>query len=197
MLICAALAVVSLSGCAELNADVHVTNPAGALPGARTYAIARSPSQTDSTLHPAYGGVLRGTLANYGFSEAEMPQARYVLSIAYDTRPAGVGVNTASCADATCPSAAPAASEAPFSLFGGQQFRHSLTLRFFERASGQEVYKVSASRSDRDADPLHAMPVLVKSALAKFPFTPPADWRVKLRAGEASGEPVVVSVKPQ
>ncbi|MDI7066128.1 hypothetical protein QMO17_33330, partial [Klebsiella pneumoniae] len=89
--------------------------------------------------------------------------AHYLLSIAYATRPAAVGVGTKDCAPGMCERS----PEAPFSLFGGRAYQHTLTLRFFERASGREVYKVSAASSDRDADPLHAMPLLVKSALAR------------------------------
>jgi hypothetical protein len=71
-----------------------------------------------------------------------------------------------------------------------------LTLRFFEQTSGSEVYTVSAVSEDHDADPLHAIPYLVKSALAQFPFADHADWRVKLRADAADGSPKVVSMKP-
>jgi hypothetical protein len=40
------------------------------------------------------------------------------------------------------------------------------------------------------------MPVLVKSALATFPFDAPPDWRVKLQQEKANGVPTVISVKP-
>jgi hypothetical protein len=55
---------------------------------------------------------------------------------------------------------------------------------------------VSAASSDRDAGPLHTMPALVKSALAKFPFDAPPDWRVKPRSEKTGGVPEVVSLKP-
>lgn len=208
----------ALSGCTGLNADVHATNlgavhtgavhtgdvhTGAGLQGERTYAIARlpSPGAADAGSEAAvprapYEALLRDELAKYGLTPQTGPamqqHAHYIVSIAHDTRPADVRVNTAPCPEDAC-SATPAP---PFALFGGQVFQHSLTLRFFERTSGQEVYKVSAASSDRDADPLHAMPLLVKSAMAKFPFAAPADWRVKLRAGQAGGAPDVVSVKP-
>lgn len=192
ILICAALAAVSLSGCAGLSADVHTANPSATLSGERTYAIARMPSQEENADHPPFESVLRDELAKQGFAEAAGQPAHYLLSVAYETRPASVGVGVKDCPQNDCVRP----PEAPFSLFGGRAYQHALTLRFFERASGQEVYKVSAVSSDRDADPLHAMPALVKSALAKFPFDAPPDWRVKLRADETSGVPGVVSVKP-
>ncbi len=192
ILICAALAAASLTGCAGLSADVHTANPAAALQGEQTYAIERMPSQDDSADHSQFEALLRDELAKNGFVDTDGKPAHYLLSIAYDTRPATVGVSTADCAADACGRPV----EPAFSLFGQRTYRHALTLRFFERASGQEVYKVSATSSDRDADPLHAMPALVKSALAKLPFGAPPDWRVKLRAAQAGGMPDVVSVKP-
>ncbi|WP_175152851.1 DUF4136 domain-containing protein [Paraburkholderia ultramafica] len=189
-LMCAALAAASLTGCAGLNADVHTTNPA-ALQGEPTYTITRMPSQDASADHPQFEALLRDELAKRGFVDTAGKPAHYLLSIAYDTRPATVGVGGKDCAPSDCPKA-----EAPFSLFGGRAYQHSLTLRFFERTSGEERYKVSAVIADRDADPLRAMPVLVKSALAKFPFDAPSDWRVKLQQDKASGVRNVISVQP-
>ena len=112
--------------------------------------------------------------------------------MASDPRPATIGVNEHGCTSGDC-QRGPAA---PFSLFGARAYRHTLALRFFERASGREVYKVSAASTDRDADPLRATPSLIKSALAQFPFDAPSDWRVKLRMDKARGVPDVVSVEP-
>ncbi|KAA1004840.1 DUF4136 domain-containing protein [Paraburkholderia panacisoli] len=193
-LMCAALAAASLTGCAGLNADVHTANPPAALQGEPTYPIARLPSQDASADHPQFEALLREELARRGFVEAAGKPAHYLLSIAYDTRPRaiGIGVGAGDCAPSDCPKPA-----VLFSLFGGRAYQHSLTLRFFERTSGDERYKVSAVIADRDADPTHAMPVLVKSALAKFPFDAPPDWRVKLQQDKASSVPTVISVKPQ
>ncbi|PQV48150.1 DUF4136 domain-containing protein [Paraburkholderia sp. BL21I4N1] len=195
ILICAALAAASLTGCAGLSADVHTahaTEAATALQGERTYALARMPSQDVSADHPRFESLLRDALAKQGFAEAPDKSARYLLSVAYDTRPAAIGVDVKECAPGDCGHQ----PDAPFALFGGPAYRHALTLRLFERATGREVYAVSAVSSDRDADPLHAAPALVKSALAKLPFSAPADWRVTLRADKTSGVPDVVSVKP-
>ncbi|MFM0165314.1 MAG: DUF4136 domain-containing protein [Paraburkholderia sp.] len=192
IIICVALAAASLTGCAGLSADVHTANPSAVLQGERTYTIARMPSQDASADHPQFETMLRDELAKNGFTDTAGKSAHYLLSIAYDTRPAVIGVGAKDCAPGACDRS----PEAPFALFGGRAYRHALTLRFFDRSSGQEVYKVSAASSDRDADPLHAMPALVKSALAKFPFDAPPDWRVKLRTEETGGVPDVVSVKP-
>lgn len=192
ILICAALAAASLTGCAGLNADVHTANPSATLAGERTYAIARMPSQDASADHPQLEDLLRAELAKNGFTDSAGKSAHYLLSVAYETRPAAIGVDVKNCAPGACERS----PEAPFALFGGRVYQHALTLRVFVRSSGTEVYKVSAASSDRDADPVHAMPLLVKSALAKFPFDAPADWRVKLHSEKPGAVPDVVSVKP-
>ncbi|WP_408638636.1 DUF4136 domain-containing protein [Paraburkholderia ginsengisoli] len=190
-LMCAALAAASLTGCAGLNADVHTANPSAGLQGDPTYTITRLPSQDASGDHPQFESLLRDELAKRGFVAAAGNGAHYLLSIAYDTQPAVVGIGGKDCAPSDCGKA-----DAPFALFGGTAYQHSLTLRFFERTSGEERYKVRAVIADRDADPLHAMPVLVTSALAKFPFDASSDWRVKLKQDKAGGVPSVISVKP-
>ncbi|MEC5406422.1 DUF4136 domain-containing protein [Paraburkholderia sp. MPAMCS5] len=198
--ICAALAVASLAGCTGMHADVHTATPAAALPGERTYTIARMPTQDASAGRVPFDTALHDELASKGFTQTADQPAHYRLSVAYATRlasvgvrvGAGVGVDADECAVAACRDQ----RGASLPLFGGRAYRHSLTLRFFERASGREVYTVSAASSDRDADPLRAMPALVKSALAHFPFDAPADWRVKLRMDEARGVPDVISVTP-
>jgi hypothetical protein len=194
-LICAALAAASLAGCAGLHADVHTdsaTSTAVALRGEPTYTFARMPSADDRANHQQVEVLLRDALAQRGFVDAGGKPANYLLSVAYDTRPATIGVGTTDCAAGECERHA----EAPFALFGTPVYRHSLTLRFFDRTNGEERYKVSAVIADRNADPLHAMPLLVTSALAKLPFDEPSDWRVQLLMDKGGGAPNVISVEP-
>jgi Domain of unknown function (DUF4136) len=195
LLIGAVLATASLAGCAGLSADVHTAaraNAAPALPGESTYTITRIASQEASADHQRFEALVRDELARHGFADAPDKAAHYLLSIAYATRPVTVSVSTPDCAPGDCAHQA----ETPFSLFGARVYQHSLTLRFFDHASGEERYKVSAITNDRDADPLHAMPTLVKSALAKLPFDASSDWRVTLRTDKTGSVPEVVSVKP-
>lgn len=178
-----------LGACADLHADVHARNQAAQLREGATYALTHMPSQDANAAQPSIDTLLRDELAARGLMEATDSTARYLLSVAYDTRAATVGVATCTADACDEPAAQPA-------RFGRRAYRHSLTLRFFERASGDEQYKVSAVTIDRNADALHATPVLIKSALAKLPFDAPPDWRVKLRQDTESGAPVVVSVQP-
>ncbi|MBB5508409.1 DUF4136 domain-containing protein [Paraburkholderia atlantica] len=195
--LCAALAAASLTACAGLSADVHTVSAsdadhAVALQGEPTYSLARTQSQDDSADHPQVEKLLRDELAKHGLVDTAGKPAHYLLSIAYSTRPASVGIGAENCAPADCG----AGSDGPGALLFGRKYQHALTLRFFDYASGTERYKVSAMFMDRDADPLHALPLLVKTALAKLPYDAPADWRVKLSIDKASGAPNVESMKP-
>ncbi|RZF24767.1 DUF4136 domain-containing protein [Paraburkholderia sp. UYCP14C] len=195
--LCAALAAASLSACTGLGADVHAVSGNGAdhavaMQGEQTYSLARTQPQDDSADHPQAEKLLRDELSKDGFVDTAGKPAHYLLSIAYSTRPASIGIGGEECAPPDCG----AGSDGPAALLFGREYQHALTLRFFDYASGTERYKVSAVFLDRHADPLRALPLLVKAALAKLPFDAPADWRVKLSIDKASGAPNVESMKP-
>jgi hypothetical protein len=164
--------------------------------GEHSYALARSPLQDGNPDHTEYETLIRTELGKYGFADVNQQHAHYLLSIAYDTRLAAVGVSSGTASTDCGQTGCGNSGEGSFSLFGRRSYQHSLTLRFFEQTNGREVYKVSAVNQDHDADPLHAIPYLVKSALAQFPFADHPDWRVKLRTDATGGGPQVVSVKP-
>jgi hypothetical protein len=191
-LVCIALAVATLAGCTGMHADVHAATPAAAFAGERTYTFAGPPTQEARADHAQFETVLRDELAKQGFADTAERPAHYVLSVGYETRPAQIGVGVSDCASGNCGPQ----TDASVSLFGARVYRHTLTLRFFERESGREVYKVSAASTDRDADPLRATPALIRSALVQFPFDAPTDWRVKLRPNPEGSLPEVVSVTP-
>ncbi|AXF16728.1 DUF4136 domain-containing protein [Paraburkholderia caledonica] len=191
-LVCIALAVATLAGCTGMHADVHAATPAAAFAGERTYTFAGPPTQEARADHAQFETVLRDELAKQGFADTAERPAHYVLSVGYETRPAQIGVGVSDCASGNCGPQ----TDASVSLFGARVYRHTLTLRFFERESGREVYKVSAASTDRDADPLRATPALIRSALVQFPFDAPTDWRVKLRPNPKGSLPEVVSVMP-
>ncbi|WP_254699851.1 DUF4136 domain-containing protein [Trinickia violacea] len=219
--VCAAFAAAMLSGCADVNTDVRASGVPAGFGGERTYELVRAPSQGESPLQTQYEALVRDELAQRGFvggqpsdgqaSSATAPavaaqaqgqggdassqaagHARYLVSLAYETHPAAVRAANGECASAGCGDS----SSSGFSWPGMHPFVHSLTLRFFERATGREVYRVTVSTRDHDADPLHASPYLVKSAFAQLPFADHEAWRVKLHPGEAGAMPGVVSVKP-
>ncbi|HKR38086.1 MAG TPA: DUF4136 domain-containing protein [Paraburkholderia sp.] len=192
VMLCAMLvaSIAGLAGCTGVTADVQATGAHIVMQGERTYAIVRSPSQRTGGVLEQYEALIRSELRNYGLVNGAGDQARYMMSLAFDTRPAVVGVSAGDCRGGICDG-----PKSPVFPGFGRRYEHSLTLRFFEAMSGTEVYKVIATSGDRDADPAHSAPYLVKSALAQFPFPAQGSWRITLRAGEGVAGPEVASAK--
>jgi hypothetical protein len=202
--ICTLLMFGALTGCAGVTADVAAH---GDLPDAGqhtvAYRFARTPVESDAQTPPLYEATLRDGLAKRGFVDGQLDgksdgqsDATYLVSVAWSTRPADVGVSAGDCAPACPASAGPS-----FSWFG-HPYVHTLTLRFFSLPAGAEAYRVSVVKRDRNADAQEALPYLVSGALARLPYAGAPQWRVKLReaaetdaAGAIGAMPEVVSVK--
>ncbi|MCS3395832.1 DUF4136 domain-containing protein [Burkholderia thailandensis] len=190
----AALAAALLSGCASVTTGVSAS---GALAGARTYDFARTAAQSDNADYRQVETLVRRELAQRGFDEASGVQARYRVTIAYATQPASVALTMPGCGGAQQPACVAVDGPAPFGLpFAGTVYRHVLTLRFVERSSGSDAYRVSAAVQDRHPDALLAAPALVRSALARVPFADGKGWLVETKKRDADAMPGVVSVKP-
>lgn len=194
----AALAAALLSGCASVTTGVSASAAPGALAGARTYDFARTATQAGNADYRRVETLVRGELAQRGFEEAAGTQARYRVTIAYATQPASVALTMPGCGGAQQPACVSVDGPAPFGLpFAGPVYRHVLTLRFIERSSGGDAYRVSAAVQDRHPDALLAAPVLVRSALARVPFADGGGWLVETKKRDADDAmPGVVSVKP-
>jgi hypothetical protein len=194
-----------------VQTDVRVWGAPGLLEGGRTYDLARTSSQATDPIHERYEIRARDELAGYGFVEASpdaLPHPRYRVSIAYDTHPVSVSIEERDCGSAetsaetsVTDNGTDVAGCAPLEArpaVGHGRYVHSLTLRFFDWATGKEIYKVTSTERNGDEDAAGTTPYLVKSALAKLPYAGHSDWRVKLReaAAGAGGAPEVVSVGP-
>ncbi len=207
LLTCAVLAAASLAGCAGVRTEVQATGMREAQQGDLRYRFMRTPAQQADAGQSTWESQLRDALAQHGFSDAtEANEAtetsgaadatrgpRYLLSVAYETRPVGIAVRRPECvgnAD-NC-----GANDTPreASLFAGR-YLHRLTLRFIDARSGEEIYKVTGTRRDRDAHASPAFGYLVKSALARFPFDG-GRWQIELREADDGRQADVVSVKP-
>jgi Domain of unknown function (DUF4136) len=189
-------AVAMLAGCAGIESEVRASLPdASALDaGPRTYVFADSPVTPPSADAARYASAIAHALATQGFDAATGTRARLRISFAYDTRPESVSI-----VDDACAAQAPCAPRQPAGSFrwpGRERFVHSLTLRFFDRASGREVYKVSASSRVGEAESPSAITYLVQSVFARMPYNGSSRWRVRLRRGESGNMPSVVSVAP-
>jgi hypothetical protein len=184
-----------VAGCAGVTTEVEAT---GGLPAsaATNYRFAPTPAQTDAGEILPYQALLREGLAQRGFSEGKPDAARYLVSVAWATRPADVKVLAGDCTGACVP------AEGPSFPWFGRPYVHTLTLRFFALPEGGEVYKVSAVKRDRNADSREALPYLVAGALARLPYAGAPQWRVKLKgastanANAAPDMPAVLSISP-
>lgn len=194
----AALAVALLSGCASVTTGVSVSGQPGvfASGSSHSYGFVRTDEQAANAGYRQVEALVRNELVQRGFAEAPAGQARYRLTIAYVTQPASVSVAARGC-DGKQASCAVVDGPAPFALpFAGMVYRHALTLRFVDRKTGAEAYRVSAAVQDRDPGALAAVPTLVRSALARVPFAGAGGWFVETKKDDAGGLPGVVSVKP-
>jgi hypothetical protein len=66
-------------------------------------------------------------------------------------------------------------------------FTHLLGVRITERASGKEVYNVTARNSGGESSLVRAMPYLARSALADFPLGNGVVHTVKIPVGASAG----------
>jgi len=196
--ICLLPMLCALAGCAGVTTEVEAT---GALPAAAAaavnYRFAPTPAQADAGEILPYQALLTEGLAQRGFNAGAPEAARYLVSVAWATRPADVKVKAGDCSGG-CPPA-----EGPSFPWFGRPYVHTLTLRFFALPDGGEVYKVSAVKHDRNADAREALPYLVAGALARLPYAGAPQWRVKLKgaananaASEPPAMPQVLSVSP-
>lgn len=197
--ICTVVMLGALTGCAGVTADVNVRgNLSAPAQGAVKYRFAQSPLRTEADASSPYASMLRDGLAQRGFEEGGPDAVRYLVSVAWATRPAGVTVSAAG----DCPAGCAQAARPLFSWFGSS-YVHTLTLRFFALPEGTEAYRVDVEKRDRNADAQQALPYLVAGALARLPYAGAPQWRVTLRepgaaggAAAAGAMPEVVSVKP-
>ncbi|QGZ64197.1 DUF4136 domain-containing protein [Paraburkholderia acidisoli] len=195
--------LAALAGCAGVTTDIAAT---GALPEANAaarYRFAQSPAQAEAGDMLPGEPLLRASLARRGFSEGAPAAARYLVSVAWATRPAGVSVVEGDCNGGNaCALATPVLPPSPPALpWFGKTYVHTLTLRFFALPEGNEVYKVSAVKRDRNANSQQAEPYLVAGALARLPYAGAPQWRVALKDAanlDANGHavPEVKSVRP-
>lgn len=197
--ICVLSMLGALAGCAGVTANIAATGTLPAASAAATnYRFVETPAQADAGEPLPGEPLLRAGLAQRGFTEGAPDAARYLVSVAWATRPADVTVVEGDCSAGCEPSARPALP------WFGRPYVHTLALRFFALPEGREVYKVSAVKRDRNADAQQAVPYLVTGALARLPFqadatgvagnSASARWRVKL--DDSSAQPAVLSIKP-
>ncbi len=208
-----AACAAALMGCAGNETAVRASAMRDFGTGQRTYAFASDAAlatdveqggTVDTAETNGYGAAIARRLAGLGFSAAPVDAARYRIAISHDTRPASVGVDYPHCADgAPCG----AATLAPGLQWPGRKaYIHSLTVRFFDRTDGREVYKVSVTKRDRAPDARGDIDDLATSALARLPFAQAetdttdrvrkTDWKVTLSKSGADAAARVTRIAP-
>lgn len=153
----------------------------------RTYAFARSPEQQNSIEQSTYEAQVANGLSKYSFRAAPEASARYKVELAYSIRGDLMTVRQPVYYDPWPmygpygrPYWGPWGGWGPYGPWGPGPasyvdqtypiYVHALQIRMTDRASGREVYKVTAMNSGGEASLIRAMPYLIQSALADFPL---------------------------
>lgn len=181
--------IFALSACTSITTRVAVTTHTDGTRLDAGYAIVQVPIRNIDKEYQEIERLVNARLIDLGlFYQSSKP--RYLLSIASDSRPDSVDV----CDEAQVERCRTANGRSPFSWFAGS-FRHSLTLEFFDANSGQQIYKVTASRRDNMADSGPSDSYLVQSALAQLPFAHTGMYRVKVHTTGTRGGPKILSIE--
>ena len=199
----AALAVL-LSGCTTYVAT-HVTafSDWSGSDATRTYAFTRTPEQENSLEQSTYEQLVANELSTYSFKRTSSASARYLVGLSYAIRSDIVTV-----ADPLYYNPWPRPYWGPFDPWWGSYgpyqasyvnrsypiYTHTLGIRITERATGKEVYNVTARNSGGESSLVRAMPYLVRSALADFPVGNGAVRTVRIPVGEKAGASNEVAV---
>ncbi|SAL13491.1 lipoprotein [Caballeronia sordidicola] len=202
-----------LSGCTTyVHTQVAAFSDWSGTDATRTYAFARSAEQQNSIEQKTYEALVANELATHAFRQVPDADANYRVELSYSIRGDMITVRQPVYYD-------------PWPMYGGWYgrpygwggygawggwdmgpagyvdqsypvFVHALQIRMTDRASGREVYKVSASNSGGESSLLRAMPYLIRSALADFPLGNGTVRTVKIpldKNGGASNETAVAA----
>lgn len=183
----AGMAAAALSACTTY-VDTQVTAfSAWSGSGARTYAFAHPDKQPVSLEDQTYELEVDGALDKLGFHNVPAPQARYLVALRYDVVPQQVTVQQPVYPPDPWmyrrPGFGPWGAWGPWGPWGPWSpwgpdyvnttypvFDMMLGISIAERASGREVYKVSALTRADQPSLVRAMPYLVHAALGDFPL---------------------------
>ncbi|PQV52136.1 DUF4136 domain-containing protein [Paraburkholderia sp. BL21I4N1] len=181
-LLLASLAAL-LSGCTTyVTTQVTAFSDWSGNDATRTYAFTRAADQQNNLELSTYERVVANELATHAFRQVDAAQARYLVGLSY-----GIRSDMVTVAEPVYYNPWPAPYWGrPFDPWGpwgpygpfptayvNQSypiFTHLLGVRITERATGKEVYNVTARNSGAESSLVRAMPYLARSALADFPL---------------------------
>ncbi|SIO29785.1 protein of unknown function [Burkholderia sp. GAS332] len=174
---------VLLSGCTTyVTSQVTAFSDWSGNDATRTYAFTRAADQQNNLELTTYERFVANELATHAFRQVDASAARYLVGLSYGIRSDMVTVAQPVYYN-PWPSPYWGRSFDPWGPWGpwgpyptayvNQSypiFTHLLGVRITERASGKEVYNVTARNSDGESSLVRAMPYLARSALADFPL---------------------------
>ncbi|ANB73591.1 DUF4136 domain-containing protein [Paraburkholderia phytofirmans] len=171
---------VLLSGCTSyVTTQVTAFSDWSGNDATRTYAFTRAADQQNNLELSTYERVVANELATHAFRQVDASAARYLVGLSYGVRSDMVTVAQPVYYN-PWPSPYWGRPFDPWGPWGPYPtayvnqsypiFTHLLGVRITERASGKEVYNVTARNSDEESSLVRAMPYLARSALADFPL---------------------------
>ncbi|KVU65663.1 DUF4136 domain-containing protein [Burkholderia ubonensis] len=195
----AALCVALLAGCTSyVTTQVTAFSDWSGSDATRTYAFTRSDAQKNSIEQSTYEPIVAGELSSYAFRQVPQASARYLVGLSYGVGSDLVAVPTPVYYDPWFPG--PYWRRGPWGPWGPwgpfpagyvnqtyQVFDYTLGIRITERATGKEVYNVTARTTGDNGVLLYAMPFLARSALADFPLGNGAVRTVRLPVDKKGG----------
>ncbi|SKC71015.1 protein of unknown function [Burkholderia sp. CF099] len=179
-------AALVLAACATLLAGctTYVTSQVTAFSdwsgsdATRTYAFARTAEQTNSLEQATYEQIVANELATHAFRQTDERQAHYLVALAYGMRSDTVTVAQPVYYYSAWPG--PYYWGRPFDPWGPYSpsyvnqsypvYTHLLGIRITDRATGKELYNVTARNTDEQSSLIAAMPYLARSAMSDFPM---------------------------
>src|ERR1700761_1852111 len=194
----AALTVL-LSGCTTyVTTQVTAFSDWSGTDASRTYAFTRAADQQNNLELSMYERFVGSELATHAFRQVDAAQARYLVGLSYGIRSDMVTVSEPVYYN---PWPAPywgwGRPFDPWGPWGGYSttyvnqsypiFTHLLGVRITDRASGKEVYNVTARNTGGESSLVRAMPYLARSALADFPLGNGVVHTVKIPVGQSGG----------
>lgn len=195
---------VLLSGCTTyVTTQVTAFSDWSGSDASRTYAFTRRNDQQNNLELSAYERIVANELAAHAFREVAHDDAHYLVELAY-----GITSDIVSVAQPVYYNPWPGPYWGrPFDPWGPwgpfpatyvnqtyPVFTHLLGIRITERASGREVYNVTARNFGAESSLVRAMPYLARSALADFPLANGAVHTVKIPLGGAGADANEVSL---
>ncbi|MDE1183530.1 DUF4136 domain-containing protein [Paraburkholderia sp.] len=209
---CAALALVALtamlSGCTTyVTSQVTAFSNWSGSDATRTYAFSRATEQQNNLEQATYERAVANELSTHAFREVDPASAHYMVGLNYGSR-----TNTVTVSQPVYYNpwpgpywgwGRPLDPWGPFGPFPAGYvdqsypvFSHMLGIRITDKATGKEVYNVTARTAGDEPSLVRALPYLARSALADFPLGNGVVRTVRLPVDKNGGASNEVAVAP-